>query len=279
VVIPPQFAAARPFSEGLAAVSVRGRWGYIDETGQVVIQPQFEVAYGFEEGLAAVLPKEPKAVEIVGRYGYIDRTGRLVISARFTGAGGFTNGLAAVRTNNPFKDHTRENWGFIDKTGRLVIADKYEHVEPFQEGLALAIQDDRYYYLDPTGAVVLQAKKADGRPLAGHEGWPKDGARGPDEASGFSDGLARISVGAQDSILYITPGPCHFTFSGGKSEFISRKTGGVVIAPQFDDAGDFCEGLAPVTVITTTPIIPREGPVDLCAAALVLRGRADRREG
>lgn len=44
------------FSEGLAAVFIGCRWGYIDRTGSFVIKPQFRFASEFSEGLAAVDP-------------------------------------------------------------------------------------------------------------------------------------------------------------------------------------------------------------------------------
>ena len=56
MVIPPQFDEAVKFSEGLAAVFIECRWGYIDKTGALVIKPQFKFASEFSEGLAAVDP-------------------------------------------------------------------------------------------------------------------------------------------------------------------------------------------------------------------------------
>lgn len=45
---------AGSFSEGLAAVSVNGKWGYVDTEGHFVIHPQFGSAGDFSEGLAVV---------------------------------------------------------------------------------------------------------------------------------------------------------------------------------------------------------------------------------
>ena len=80
VVIPFRFAAAEPFSEGLAAVAVytgtsQGRdapakWGYIDHRGAIVIKPQYDEAHPFRGGLAQV--------GIDFKLGYIDRSGRYV---------------------------------------------------------------------------------------------------------------------------------------------------------------------------------------------------------
>ena len=54
-VIQPLFEDARPFSEGLAAVRLNKRWGYIDKSGEMKIPNTFPVfADDFVGGLAAV---------------------------------------------------------------------------------------------------------------------------------------------------------------------------------------------------------------------------------
>ncbi len=54
-VIPKRYEGAFRFSEGLAAVSAKGRFGYVDESGTEVISPQFELAGQFFLGLAQVM--------------------------------------------------------------------------------------------------------------------------------------------------------------------------------------------------------------------------------
>ena len=84
MVIPPHFdwgadsgtfAIEPKFSEGLAAVKINGKWGFIDKSGQMVIQPQFATNYFskpsyFSGGLALVWAGE--------KWGYIDMTGKYV---------------------------------------------------------------------------------------------------------------------------------------------------------------------------------------------------------
>ncbi len=54
-VIEPQFAEAKSFSDGLAAVSDGTHWGYIDHQGRLVIDYQFlEADYFTEDGVAFV---------------------------------------------------------------------------------------------------------------------------------------------------------------------------------------------------------------------------------
>lgn len=75
VVVPFDFEEAKWFSEGLAAVRIKGRFGYIDKRGTVVIPPRFNAAGEFRGGYAEV--------RIDGASGIIDRRGRVVISAQF----------------------------------------------------------------------------------------------------------------------------------------------------------------------------------------------------
>ena len=117
-VIPPRFAYAYPFSDGLAAVteseSGESGWGFIDKTGNWVIPPNFEWASNFSEGLAPVNRKQNCA--------YIDRTGTYVLRPPAPAGekdcatvwGGFSNGLSRWRFGNKF------GWGYMDKTGRYV---------------------------------------------------------------------------------------------------------------------------------------------------------------
>jgi WG containing repeat len=71
-VIPPQFDLAYGFSEGLAAVQIDKKWGYIEITGKMVIPLQeFWSVKPFHNGLAEVQTKN-------GSIGYIDRSGKYV---------------------------------------------------------------------------------------------------------------------------------------------------------------------------------------------------------
>lgn len=76
------------FSEGLAAVKLGSKWGYVDNRGEVVIAPQFDGALSFSEGLAPVC--------IGGKWGYIDKAGKRVIEPQFDMAGLFSDGVAIV---------------------------------------------------------------------------------------------------------------------------------------------------------------------------------------
>lgn len=91
------------FSEGLATFYKNEKFGYIDESGNIVIEPQYKKAWYFSEGLAWV--------EIEGKYGYIDKSGKVVIDAQYDEAKNFKDGSAKVQVNG--------QWKTIDKKGNI----------------------------------------------------------------------------------------------------------------------------------------------------------------
>ena len=93
--INPQFDDAWPFSEGLAHVKIRGKWGFIDKSGEYVINPQFEDAKSFEDGLACV--------KIDGKWGGINKVGEYVINPQFDFISVvFSEGLAWVKIGGKY---------------------------------------------------------------------------------------------------------------------------------------------------------------------------------
>lgn len=119
----------RPFSEGLAAVRVRGTgrpasgqdsypgsdlWGFIDMAGSVTILPQFDFANDFSDGLAAI---GYVATGRPGVSGFIDRTGKIVINPTYARTWSFAEGLAAVTTGTVMNSPV----SYIDRAGQVVI--------------------------------------------------------------------------------------------------------------------------------------------------------------
>ncbi|WP_409344577.1 WG repeat-containing protein [Paenibacillus sp. MBLB4367] len=174
--ISPQYDDARSFSEGLAAVQIGGKWGYIDHTGKTVVEPKYKLANNFSEGFASV--------QLNGKWGFIDKSGQEVIKPAYEGIYGspmpmaFREGLSTVAVD--------EKIGFIDKAGSMVIEPKYDLAYGFSEGLAAVLVDGKLGFIDKSGKEVVKPQ------------YEVD----EDEYSElqpilFSGGLARVSKGGK----------------------------------------------------------------------------------
>lgn len=103
VIAPQAWFIEGDFSEGLVAVEAAEDWprhtrfGYVDRTGKWVIPPRFAGAAGFSEGLAAVDFDPPPSGAASGPLGYIGKLGQTLIPPAFTSACPFQNGLAMVQ--------------------------------------------------------------------------------------------------------------------------------------------------------------------------------------
>jgi hypothetical protein len=110
------------FSEGLAVVKIRGKFGYINKEGQLVIPAVYDVAGSFKEGLAPVASSSDKG------FGFINKQGETVVPFRYDWAHKFSDGLALVKKNGLF--------GYIDKTGAEVLKPQFITANDFENGLA-----------------------------------------------------------------------------------------------------------------------------------------------
>ncbi len=66
-VVPCKYDDAGSFFEGLAAVQLDGKWGFIDKTGNQAVPCKYDLAEYFSECLSRVY--------LNGKYGFIDSTG------------------------------------------------------------------------------------------------------------------------------------------------------------------------------------------------------------
>lgn len=158
-----------PSSDGLARIKVKGRFGFIDHSGEFVIKPDLLDATNFTDGMARVviagpcvyLPDGPCAdPEFVGgpgstehplcKFAYIDKTGSMIGKMNFDAAREFSEGLAPVRLG--------EAWGFIDKTGAVVISPRFEDAEPFHSGLSRVRLNGLYGYANQSGNIAVRPR-------------------------------------------------------------------------------------------------------------------------
>ncbi len=125
-------------SEGMARVKIGGKYGYLNDWGNLTIPPQFDDALNFSEELAGV--------KIGEKWGYIDKSGKITIELQFKEAGNFSEGLAVVKID--------EKYGYINKFGIIVIEPQFDKAMEFSEGLAFVEAGEECGYIDKTGKYI-----------------------------------------------------------------------------------------------------------------------------
>jgi len=237
VVEPVLLEQAHHFSDGLAAVSAGGWWGFIDKSGTLVIDWQFSGASNFVDGLAAV--------RVGNMWGFIDRAGTMIVEPQFSRAFPLSGDLGAV--------FVRGLWGIIDRNGTMIVEPQFEDINGmgFSEGLVSVRVGTgvtaRYGFIDTSGTVVIE---------------PQFNSVG----RGFSYGLAAVQTGILWGFIntagemIVEPqfiGVAEFTEGlaaialvdkdqsnmRGQRGFIDTN-GNMVIEPQFGEVLPFSDGVA-----------------------------------
>ncbi len=103
------------FSDGLAAVCMDGKFGYINTKGDFVIEPRYDYAERFSDGLALVIAD--------GLYGYIDRSGNYVIEPKFAHASSFQNDFAFARMPGNTDYIETGGYALINKAGDFITGE------------------------------------------------------------------------------------------------------------------------------------------------------------
>jgi len=144
VITSTRYTFASDFRNGLARVSIDGKEGFIDTTGNLVIPMMydslerfwlrdFDLAFHGEDAIWLNEDKSSAFEYMMHRNDgwYLSQT---TAADFFESIRYFNDGLAVV---------TRDGrWGAIDRTGREVVPLIYDFVFPFNEGLSAALRSD-----------------------------------------------------------------------------------------------------------------------------------------
>jgi hypothetical protein len=186
-------------------------------------------------------------------YGFKDENGDIVIPPKFKDADGFENGYAAVEM--------KTGKGMINNKGNFILEPIYEYIMFEENGFIQIEKDSLYGLVKPNGTIAVPAQYNDiGKFSEGLVWVAKDGFMGYvdehhntvidfkfDWCGNFSEGLASATQYAQEE--------------GQKDKFgYIDKTGEFVIEfEDYDEAGEFKEGLAPLSIDDKFGFINKQG--------------------
>jgi hypothetical protein len=188
----------------------------MDRSGKTVIKPQFDEAGSFSE--------ERAPVRVGNKVGYVDPTGTIVINPQFDfvemrgcppdlATYEFREGVARVNVAGRF--------GFIDTNGKYIHEPNLQGANPFSEGLAFVTSGGgESGYIDRSGKMVFNGKYSKYAP-----------------GGDFNNGLAPAAIDVEEIANRGAP--------SRRWGFLDS-TGKWAITPQFEQAANFSDGLAPV---------------------------------
>jgi hypothetical protein len=255
--IAPRFESVATFSGGVSRVMLNGLVAYIDRSGRLITPEPPALA-------AAPFLWRPGRMHDAqtnngGRvYGFIERSGKLVIPPVFSQADDFGTGLAPVQASN-------DALGYIDRQGRWKLPPGYRRARSFVDGLALVDAcgpyANRWCHIDAQGhgQVALPDGIESAGPFENGRAWIRgyDGiTKWVDRQGQPASAPQRETAPAELQRLSINGSP--WGFADAEDRF--------VIAPRFDDAGEFSQGLAPVKLGELWGFVERSGKLAIAPA-------------
>jgi WG containing repeat len=212
------------FYDGLAAIRVNNKWGYINTSGKMVIPPQFDEGGRFRDGMATV-----------GSGKYINRNGKL-LNIKHHHVGDFSEGLAAVALPGIINHPSQSETAYVDRSGRVVIkTGKNSHyfgdyMYDFSDGLAIV---EGQGYIDKTGKIVIKCDIKKYYCLPFREGLAAIFPRNSNNKGGFIDkkGVLVISRNVDRGSLFCEG--LAGVVVNGKYGFINKK-GDMLIEPKYE---------------------------------------------
>lgn len=172
--------------ENIALFQNDDKWGFIDESGEVILSDVYKHATVFKNNMAWVvrdgdLPgvinskgdlkftlREVDWVEIYiedmaryytiekkqPRYGFANIEGEKVIPPLYYDATYFSEGLAAVKG-------VENKWGYIDKTGTVIIPAVFDSARVFINEHATVAVENKWGIIDMRGEYILEPRFED----------------------------------------------------------------------------------------------------------------------
>ena len=261
------------FGNGLRRVKKGNYYGFIDANGKEVIPVKYIYLDEFAKGrtrIVAGFDEVKSEYERNRKYGMIDKNGKIVIPFKYDFIGyDYGNGLRKVTIRNAFKTEygTDDLSGFINDNGQEVIPLRYRILDDFSDGRKVVYAEipgdvdekGSYGYLINEDGTHAFPYKIDNS--IGDKGLYI--IRNGNGLKGLVDSrIPQILIKPSYwFISYPRDGMIRVATDYGKCGFIDGKKYNMVIQPQYDNTGDFSEGLAAVAKNDKVGFINKKGEV------------------
>jgi hypothetical protein len=148
-LVEPKFQQAGPLSDGLARVTVNGKVGFIDRTGNFAIEPVFDKAWWFSPGFGRT------SAERDGIFGVIDKAGSWVFRTNYQQVHFATVSSKDRNSETLFGWHFKQadRWGLLGLDGRVVLdADFDQPIDHCADDRLAAYKNKEWLYFTADGS-------------------------------------------------------------------------------------------------------------------------------
>ena len=150
-----------PLGDGLLAFQqdTAGKYGYMDERGNVVIGPTYTMAFPFDDGRAIVNTAE----DYKSSYGVINKKGEFVIQPGYNDIRDLGDERFALgNALDPEQPFIGSVYAIADWNGKRLSDFIYTNVENFDDGLASATDARMTYFIDRSGKPAAGYPRVEG---------------------------------------------------------------------------------------------------------------------
>ncbi|MBI3510705.1 MAG: WG repeat-containing protein [Bacteroidetes bacterium] len=186
----------------MAYVKVKGKYGYINENGDMLIDAKYENAWSFIRGCAVV--KEN------GKYGLINKEGNYIVKNEYDSMIPFSSSCIIIEKNKAF--------GFMENgTGKILITPQYEKVFYYTDNLCVVQKGKALGIVNNKGKLTCPVVMQDFKDMMGAAGKCIQNDTTDEMAM-----LLSLMQGGQDV-----------------KEGLINRNGEVIIQPKYDDIFDY----------------------------------------
>ncbi|NLD50761.1 MAG: WG repeat-containing protein [Clostridiaceae bacterium] len=113
--------------------SAYNKWGYMDESGNIVIEPIYSSVSSFKYGVAIV--------QLNGKMGVIDKCGKYLIEPIYEFIeSDYIDGFFRAKIENGL-------YGLIDRNGKVILPFEYDWIGYFSEGMTVVRKNGKQSYI------------------------------------------------------------------------------------------------------------------------------------
>jgi hypothetical protein len=133
------YESANDFQYGLAKVKKENQFGYINKKGESIVSPDYQELSPFKNGFSVSIKDK--------KYGLLDKEGKVMIPNEYQKMSFAKNGIVRAKKEG--------KWGVLSIDNQVIVPFEYVFIGEFENGIAKIRQNKLWGFVDEKGKVIL----------------------------------------------------------------------------------------------------------------------------